>query len=330
MSAARKAVLLAAALSLGGLLHAQEAGAPSPPSAPEPAASASSASTSPASTSPASAPLAVLAATAPAVPAVVWAPRGFGHVLGDLVTQRVLLEHQGRALEPAALPPADRVGLWLERRAARRETDADGRRWLAIDYQVINAPRAITTVPLPALALATREGVTLNLPAGSLSLGPLTAEAPPGGAPLLQPDRPVAPLATLPLQRRLAQSLAALAAVLVAWAAWWGWRQWREARRLPFARAWRTLRRADGSQAQDPAAWRALHHALNETAGRVVHAATLPRLLEEAPQLQPLAERLRDFFRASGARFFGAEAAAAFPLRELGRALRDAERRHQR
>jgi mxaA protein len=62
----------------------------------------------------------------------------------------------------------------------------------------------------------------------------------------------------------------------------------------------------------------------------VVHAATLPRLLEEAPQLQPLAERLQDFFRASGARFFGAEAAAPFPLRELGRALRDAERRHQR
>ena len=138
MSASRTAALFVALLGLGGLLHAQESGAPASPAGPEAAASVSPAepaasvtrsvtATATASTTAAAHPSAVLAVTQ--------APRGFGHVLGDLVTQRVLLEHQGRALEPAALPPADRVSLWLERRAVRRETDANGRRWLAIDQQ---------------------------------------------------------------------------------------------------------------------------------------------------------------------------------------------------
>ena len=340
--------LFAAALAASGPLQAQQPGLPA--SAAAPGLSASAAVEGPAAS------LAPAEGKAPAVTAVTNPPRGFGHVLGDVFTQRVLLEHQGRALEPTALPPIDRVGLWLERRGLRRETDADGRPWLAIDYQVINAPRAITAIKLPGFTLATREGTALAVAPWPLSIGPLlgprvdtmvdpmvdvqagppsssSAAAAPGAAPLLQPDREVPLTATRPIERRLAQSLAALAAVLAAWAAWWSWRQWRESHRLPFARAWRRLRSADAAEGRDPAAWLALHQALNETAGRVVHAATLPRLLQEAPHLQPLSEPLWAFFRASAARFFGAAGAAPFPpfpLRELGRSLRDAERRHRR
>lgn len=265
------------------------------------------------------------AAAAVDVPATVEQPRPFGHVIGDVLTQRVLLRHDGAALQPAALPPADRVGLWFERRAPRVDVDDDGRPWLVIDYQVVNAPRALTTAPLPALSLATRGGPTLVVPPWPLTVGPLTAPDAAGGVAGMRPDAPVAPRATAPIERRLRASLLALGAVLAAWLAWAGWRRWHVARRLPFARAWRELRRLDPASAE---AWLSLHRALDATAGRVVHAATLGALIEERPHLRALQAQLEGFFRHSGERFFAGDAAAAgFELRALGRALRDAERR---
>lgn len=257
-------------------------------------------------------------------------PRSFGHVLGDVLTQRVLLEHAGRALTLATWPPADRVGRWFERRAPRIEADADGRRWLVIDYQLINAPRTLTATTLPALALATQDGPLLGVPAWPVSIAPLTGPEAitAGGAWPLQPDRPVESQPTRPIERQLQGALAGLALVLVGWLGWFAWRQWREARSLPFAHALQQVRRLD---ATDPAAWQALHQALNRGAGHVVHSASLGRLLERAPHLQPLRNDLEAFFAASNARFFGtAPAAPAFPLLTLARALHAAERRHQR
>ena len=46
-----------------------------------------------------------------AIEATVEQPaRSFGHVIGDVVTQRVLLQRDGRDFEPAALPGAGRIG----------------------------------------------------------------------------------------------------------------------------------------------------------------------------------------------------------------------------
>lgn len=271
-------------------------------------------------------------------PAVVEQPRSFGHVLGDVLTQRILLEHAGRKLELATLPPADRVGLWLERQAVRIETDDEGRRWLAIDYQIVNAPRALMSVSLPALTIATSSGVPLAVPAWPISIGPLTPEAVFGQGELqpLRPDRPVALLPTAGLQRQFVAVLLMLGIVLLAWLGWWAWRNAREAHRLPFARAWQELRqlaRTHRGQPLDaiPDAWVALHRALNATAGRVVHQASLPRLLAEAPHLRPLAGRLEGFYRQSAARFF-ADSPPASPdeLLQLCRDLRQAEQRHAR
>ncbi|HEU4460506.1 MAG TPA: calcium incorporation protein MxaA [Methylibium sp.] len=257
-------------------------------------------------------------------------PRSFGHVLGDVLTQRVLLAPGAPEFAAAALPPADRVGLWFERRAPRIERDAEGRRWLAVDYQVINAPRALTAVALPALSLARADGSAVSLPAWPVSLGPLT---PPeafgqGGLTRLRPEREVAPRPTAAIEAQLRAALLALAGVLLAWLGWWLWRNRREAQRLPFARAWGRVRRLDESA---PQAWLALHEAINATAGHAVHAATLGRFLSRAPHLQALQDRLEGFFRHSGERFFAeAPAASPFPLRELSRLLHEAERRHRR
>jgi mxaA protein len=274
------------------------------------------------------------APAADVVAAIIEQPRSFGHVLGDVLTQRVLLEHAGRPLQPGAMPAATRVDLWLERRPPRIETDAQGRRWLAIDYQLINAPRALSAIALPALSLATVSGPTLALPAWPISIAPLTPAEVFGQGDLqpLRPDRPVAALPTDAIERQLRLSLTALAGVLLAWLAWWAWRNASEARRLPFAQAWRDLKRID-----DPASaqgWRIVHRALNASAGFVVHGAGVPRLVAEAPYLRPLQPRLEDFYRESTRRFFAADAdrAAAdpsYPLKPLCRALRDAEKRHR-
>jgi mxaA protein len=233
-------------------------------------------------------------------------PRAFGHTIGDVLTQRILLTTGDHDLGRVELPSAGRVDVWLERRAARLETDAEGRRWMILDYQVTNSPRDITRIALPALALKTAAGDVLHVPEWPASVGPLVPDAGTDAAALraMQPDRAVPPTALAPIARRLAVTLALLAATLVAWAMWWVLRNRREAARLPFAVAWRQMRRLGASEKESDAAWRALHRALNETAGRVVHAGSLAVLFLRAPWLLPLRPRIEQFYRQSEARFF--------------------------
>ncbi|WP_174447295.1 calcium incorporation protein MxaA [Paraburkholderia kururiensis] len=254
-------------------------------------------------------------------PARVAEPRAFGHTIGDVLTQRVLLEANGHPVSAAAMPSAGRVGVWFERRAARVETDADGRRWLVLDYQLTNAPLAPTQVALPALELNTAAGDVLRVPEWRIGIGPLVADevsttvsadasgASPIADPLaglsgIQPDRLAAPVALAPIRRRLGVALAALVVTLAAWGAWAWWRNAREAARLPFARAWRQMRRLDARAAQSESAWRVLHRALNETGGHVVHAGSLAAVIGRETWLQPLRPQLEQFYRQSDEHFF--------------------------
>jgi len=263
------------------------------------------------------------------VMATVRQPRPFGYVLGDVVTQQVQLQPGWSPPVPAALPPG-RISAWLERRPIATHVDADGRRWVDISYQIVNAPRTLTAISLPALVMPLAAGPVQNIPAQVISVAPLTPEKAleRGGLVDIRADR-APPLAdTIPVRHRLLGWLAALAATVALWAAWWGWRNWRDARRLPFARAWLALRRQG---AGSPDAWLALHRALNETAGTALRGATLPELFVRAPYLAPLAERLAEFYRQSDARFFAPSAPhAGFPLQALARDLWQAERRARR
>ncbi|MEA3087360.1 MAG: mxaA protein [Paraburkholderia sp.] len=273
-------------------------------------------------------------AAATAVPAIVQQPRAFGYVLGDVLTQRVLLQAGGNDVSNVTPPSVGRAGVWLERRPASFETDADGRRWIVIGYQIVNAPPTLTKITLPALTLTSPGGAQLQVPEWPASVGPLT---PPGAfaAGDLQPLRPdrEAPLpASAGLRRQMTWALGLLLATLLAWVAWWWWRNLRESARLPFARAWRHMQRLRGAQAASSKdAWFCLHHALNETAGQVVHSGSLSALFARAPYLQPLRAQLEHFYQVSAERFFKpAPGAAEFPLQTLCRALYRAERRHQR
>ena len=273
------------------------------------------------------------AGVAPApVAARVEQPRPFGHVVGDVLTQRVLLAAD-RPPAPEGLPGPQRLGTWIERRSARVERAADGRHWLVVEYQVVNAPQFLTTVHIPAWRLSVDASQpALLVPAWPIDVAPITAAATPGtGAWQLRPDRPAPAIATGPLRLRLLLASVALAACLAAWAGWLAWRQWRDARTLPFAAALRTLRRADDGH---PSAWRTLHEAFDRTAGEVLRVSTLPRLFERAPQFEPLRDRIEGFYAQSAARFFGearaAPAESAASPRALCRDLRRVERRSAR
>jgi mxaA protein len=269
-------------------------------------------------------------ATEATVSALVDQPRPFGHVVGDVLTQRVLLVEAGRPVEPAALPAPSRLGAWFERRTARIERAPDGQHWLEVDYQIVNAPPSQAVVMLPAWTIADRvPGRSLHVPAWPVTVSALTTPAAPGTpAWQLRPDRVPPPIPLAALRGQLLLSESAHAGCLAGWAAWFGWRSWRASATLPFAAALRELRGMDDAQ---PAAWRALHVAFDRTAGEVLREATLPRLFERAPHLVPARPRIERFYAASAARFFGTPPPADTPsCIGLCQDLRRLERRNER
>ncbi|MGF6674103.1 hypothetical protein [Paraburkholderia tuberum] len=277
-------------------------------------------------------------ASAAVVTARVQEPRAFGYVLGDVLTQRVLLEANDRDIGAVTPPSVGRTGVWLERRPVTLETDANGRKWMVIAYQVVNAPQTLTQITLPALTLTSAAGTQLQVAEWPASIGPLTPQTAFAAGDLqpLRPDRQAPMLGTAGWRRQIAWALGLLFVTVLAWASWWWARNRREAARLPFARAWRQMQRLpEAPAASSSDAWVCLHRALNETAGQVVHAASLSALLARAPYLQPLRAQLERFYLASSERFFTpAPKAVGNPgelsLHALCRALYRAERRHQR
>ena len=264
------------------------------------------------------------------VAAVVQQPRSFGYVLGDVFTQRVLLQLGGAPFEPATPPRNERVGVWLARRASRIETAADGRRWLAVEYQLVNAPHGLTTVTLSTWELMSKQGAKLLVPELSLSVSALTPASAfdADGLGELRPDRQPSAIDSAPIQRRLQFWSLALVVTLLAWFAWIKWRDRLAAANQPFARAQVEIQRVD---AASPEAWQALHRAFDRTAGRVVHPETLPLLFQRAPHLQPLRDQIELFFAASSERFFGSGTQdAAISVGSLCEELRRVEKRYER
>jgi mxaA protein len=272
--------------------------------------------------------------------AVVEQPRSFGYVVGDVVTQRVLLEERGRAFTPDPLPAAGPLGNWVERRAAHIEGDARGRRWLVVEYQIMNSPPVIQLVTLPAWKLA-----GLSIPEWQISVAPLTPEQPfaKGGLGGLRPDRAPPTIVLAPIHRWMMIWLGCALALVLWWAGWWAWRNWRASTRQPFAKALREIRALDEQSSQ---AWVALHRAFDATAGRVVQAETLPSMFAQAPRFKAERAAIEQFFAQSSARFFDARSEARpassvdahagsaaasprFSVRDLCTVLRRIEKRHE-
>lgn len=268
-------------------------------------------------------------------------PRAFGHHVGDVVERRFEIEvPPGHQLERASLPAVGRHGKSVELRDLRWEEPAwwEGRRHrLTLVYQVFAAPTEVRLLELPPVKLRFSGGPRpedLRLDAWPLLVAPLTpVEAPTrSGLGELRPDAPALAIDTGPSRARLvlwgALALIALAylAQVYLLAPWWA------ARHRPFAAAHVALRRSPGptSAAQRQQAYRALHRALNQTAGLVVFEGGLDAFIAAQPRFAPVRAELVDFFRRSRAEFFGtpgsADGEALDWLRTLARRCRDLER----
>jgi mxaA protein len=269
-------------------------------------------------------------ASAASLEARVEQPRSFGHVIGDLVTQRVLLDAGGKEFVPAELPATGRAGVWFERRAVRIDADARGRRWLTVTWQIMNSPRALTVATLPAWKLKSRNSNDeLSVPEWPMSLAPLTPEEPFARAGLggLRPDRAATPIPLAPIQRGFAIGVAGFILCLCAWGGWWLWRGWRASSQQPFAVACREMKTADDGA---PEAWHALHRAFDRTAGRAVRQESIDLLFQRAPQFLPMRASIERFYAQSGARFFGGQTPESpVAVRALCRDLRRIEKRYE-
>ncbi|WP_116810087.1 hypothetical protein [Steroidobacter cummioxidans] len=269
----------------------------------------------------------MMAAQQRVVPTTVEQPRPFGYVIGDVVTQRVLLTTPREEFEPTALPPVQRVNNWFVRRASRIEAAPDGRRWLVVDYQLINSPQALATVRLPAWKIEDKaHGTQLDIPAAPLSAAPLVSNSSSSTDVELRPDREVSTVDTDSPRANVLLWSIALGVILLAWLAWLQWRNWRDSYNRPFARALHQLRRMDEMA---PEAWQTVHRAFDQTAGRVLQIDTLPTLFERAPYLQPQRADIERFFAQSNERFFGTGAQSnLLSVRALCLELRRIERQH--
>ncbi len=252
-----------------------------------------------------------------ASPEAIQQPRPFGYVLGDTLTQRILLRSAGQEFEPVAFPPTERAGLWFARRSSKIERGEDGRRWLAIDYQLVNAPQTLMTVNLPAVTLKSKAGGVLAVSEWPISVAPLTPRAAfaKGGLQELRSDHAAPMLPTLKLQRHLEIWLSAFALTVVLWFGWWLVRALRAAANQPFARALREIRRTGDNNA---AAWLALHRAFDRTAGRALQTTTLPVLFKRAPHFESQRAAIEEFYTESNQRFFGVAPAGGITMRARG------------
>jgi mxaA protein len=280
---------------------------------------------------------------APPQASVVIQPRPTGYFVGDLVTQRILLEGRGQLYTPNSLPPPGRVNSWFERRRDTIVTDDASHHWLVIEYQFLNAPKAVTAATLPAWQLSVKttdssSPVTLNIPAASLNIAPLS---PPGspeqvGTRDLRPDHVPPDIDTIPIRHALSFCASGLALTLAAWLGWVLWRNQRAYATQPFAHALRELRTLPDDE---PRAWQILHRAFDRTAGRVIQSATLPMLFERAPHLAPARAEIGEFFAQSTQRFFATARGATPAIHDRARAapaplalcqaLRRIEKRHE-
>jgi mxaA protein len=231
-------------------------------------------------------------------------PRDFGLTLGDVIHQLVALPAGTPAFEQLDVDLRQgRIGTWVERRGARRVVDVHGQDWLVIEHQVTNVAAAPRQGELPVQSLGLPGGARLEIAPVGLGLAPVAAANANVADALraLRPDHePPMPDERTAL-RRLRASAWVLGVLLLGGLLAWRWREWRDARRKPFAKAVRTLEHAPQAA---PEAWVAMHRALNEAAGRTVHAGSIDALYARAPALRSEHAALARFFAASNARFF--------------------------
>ncbi|HET8609295.1 MAG TPA: hypothetical protein VFM11_06115 [Burkholderiales bacterium] len=267
-------------------------------------------------------------------------PRAFGHTIGDTLTRRIDFDLQRpAALDRDSLPKSGRKGAWIalnDVAVSRRPGWSVTHYEVRLTYQLINAPRDVRTLSLPALTLRTAGASPRELPVAQwfFTAAPLT---PPtilarGDLGELRPDVKPLLLPTAVLKARLFAYGAAAAAIVLYLLIMRFGVPFTRRRHGPFARACRDIvritRNTDDVRAFR-AALTALHRAFNEAAGHSVFAGELDGFFAAHTRFAPLRSDVERFFALSQREFFdGGSIGTRDPriVLNLARRCRDRER----
>lgn len=248
-------------------------------------------------------------------------PRSFGWHIGDRFERDIVLRlHPPWRLDTDSLPPPGQHTHWLVlapasvvERAAGGSTEYRVR----LSYQLLGVSPDFEDIALPEVMLRMSDGKDTQqamIPASRLRVGTITDFE----GHDLRPDRAPALLPQSPLRVDAWGGALALALTSLAWLQW-GYRL--GGRRRPFRGLARRLAvHGDAWSANAYGdALRAVHGAINETAGQVVFTESLAAFLAAHPRYAGLGPDLREFFARSNAHFYRAaeEAAPAYSPAEL-------------
>ncbi|MGQ4273741.1 nonribosomal peptide synthetase MxaA [Terrihabitans sp. B22-R8] len=271
----------------------------------------------------------------------LYAPRPFGHLIGDTIALSAdITLDEGLTLDPASLPQPRPVDYWLDLRDVRLTDQgirAGERRYrLDFTYQTFYAPlepKRLTIPPVPVAAFGEERRIALTIPSWSFVTSPLR-EITGGSGEVMVPRPDIAPR-PIPTGRTLALfltglALSALAGAGLAWQR--GLWPFHTRRNRPFLTAGRVVRTVLAHQPPNyDAALIALHRAFDKTAGKRVFAEDLTAFFAAHPDFRAAEPEIDRLFAASRRAFFAADLAAAqeeLPARhltELARSLRAIE-----
>ena len=205
-------------------------------------------------------------------------PLPYGHQIGDLLRREITVYPvEGASLSLKNLPKLGRANTWLELRQIEHEPVSGGGTRLRFEYQVTNVPESVRTVSLPEFAVPLDNGnkvVRLPVNPSFFTVAPMTPGTVLGRDRLveIQDDIPAPAVDTSSASERIRLTL--LAALLPLLALVYCWTPWERLLRpqRPFARALREASRLRSAPDEMfwPAALKAMHRALDATAGRTV------------------------------------------------------------
>jgi len=239
-------------------------------------------------------------------------PLPYGHQVGDLVKREVTVyPTSGASVSLKNLPKPGRANAWLELRGIRHESVAGGTR-IDIEYQVTNVPDAVKTVSLPEFAVPLDNGskvVRLAVNPSFITIAPMTPDTVLGRDRLveIQDDTQPPRIDTSAAEQRIRTTLllALLPLLLLAYC----WTPWERIFRpqQPFARALREASRLRDAadEAFWPVALKAMHHALDATAGRTVFPGETRTLVGQQAAYARLEADIANWLDESRRVFFG-------------------------
>jgi hypothetical protein len=243
-------------------------------------------------------------------------PRDFGYTIGDKFSHEMhMVLNEPVRLDTSTLPEPGRLNRWLEISGVEldvQQGEKSATYRIVVEYQVFNAPQALTSVTVPQLEFMTMGGpnrIPVFMQEWTFGIGPITHSSSRENL-RLQPDREPGEIPLVERRTRLAIWSLLLVSLLLYLAYQRLVLPRLRRNRYPFYSALREIRALQRSRT-DPESYRrslkAFHTAMNTTAGQVVFAANLddflklnPNFMELGPDIASIYARSQDLFFEEG------------------------------